>query len=190
MMKDLGAVHGISITFLSFFVKALSLAMQSYPILNSKIDMNTMEVTLIPYHNIAIAVATPQGLVVPNIKNVEGLSVLDVAREISQLVALANQNKLQLIHLSDSTISLSNIGSIGGTFASPLIVCPQVAIGALGKIQKLPRFDERGNVVPQHTLYVSWSADHRVIDGATIANFSNCWKDYLENPLRMTLNLK
>jgi 2-oxoisovalerate dehydrogenase E2 component (dihydrolipoyl transacylase) len=92
---------------------------------------------------------------------------------------------------------------IGGTYASPVLVAPQVAIGALGKVQKLPRypsafevsnlwhrFDDNNNVIAKNILNISWSADHRVVDGATMANFSNQWKEYLEHPAKMLLNLK
>lgn len=130
------------------------------------------------------------------------------------MIALARANKLLPSHFADTTFTLSNIGAIGsfpsldlsyltsgGTYASPVLVSPQVAIGALGKVQKLPRypkncscadrrFDENNNVVARHILNISWSADHRVIDGATMANFSNQWKEYLEQPAKMLLNLK
>ena len=84
---------------------------------------------------------------------------------------------------------MSNIGAIGGTYASPVIFAPQVAIGALGKMQKLPRY-EGDTVVPMHIMQVSWAADHRVVDGATMARFSNLWKRYLETPLSMLETLK
>lgn len=79
---------------------------------------------------------------------------------------------------------------IGGTYAIPIIFPPQVAIGAIGKIQKLPRFDSDGNVYPAHLIKFSWAADHRVIDGATIARFSNLLRDYLENPAFMMTELR
>jgi 2-oxoisovalerate dehydrogenase E2 component (dihydrolipoyl transacylase) len=80
---------------------------------------------------------------------------------------------------------ISNIGSIGGTYMSPVLMVPQVAIGAIGQIQKLPRYDADGNVEPVRLMNVSWSGDHRVIDGATMARFSNQWKEYLETPVSM-----
>ena len=85
---------------------------------------------------------------------------------------------------------MSNIGTIGGTYTSPVIVPPEVAIGAIGKIQRVPRFDSQDRVVPVHVMNISWSADHRVIDGATMANFSNLWKKYLEQPEMMLLDTK
>lgn len=84
---------------------------------------------------------------------------------------------------------ISNIGAIGGTYASPVLVVPQVAIGALGKTQRVPRYDTAGNIIPVHIMQVSWAADHRVVDGATMARFSNAMKDYLEQPLTMLSRL-
>lgn len=78
---------------------------------------------------------------------------------------------------------------IGGTYAKPVLMPPQVAIGALGKIQMIPRF-KAGEVVPSHVVYVSWAADHRIIDGATMARFSNVWKEYLEHPALMIADMK
>lgn len=86
--------------------------------------------------------------------------------------------------------SISNIGNIGGTYLNPVIVVPQVAIGAIGKIQTLPRFDGDGSVKPVKIMNVSWSGDHRVIDGATMARFSNQWKTYLEKPLSMLSEMR
>ena len=141
-------------------------------------------------HNIGLAMDTPRGLLVPNVKNCEQRSILDIAYEINRLQALGTANKLGEEELTGGTFTLSNIGSIGGTYASPVILAPQVAIGALGKIRRVPRFDENDNVVAANMMSVSWSADHRVIDGATMARFSNLWKDMLENPETMLVNLK
>lgn len=87
------------------------------------------------------------------------------------------------------TFTLSNIGAIGGTYAKPVLMVPQVAIGALGKMQTLPRFDEDGNVYAARLMNVSWAADHRVVDGATMARFSNLMKEYVECPTAMLSEL-
>ena len=100
---------------------------------------------------------------------------------------LGAEGKLGEAHLSGGTFSLSNIGNIGGTYMSPVINAPQVAIGAMGKIQKLPRFDAAGNVVARSCMQIAWAADHRVLDGATIARFSNVWKGYMEAPSTMLM---
>jgi 2-oxoisovalerate dehydrogenase E2 component (dihydrolipoyl transacylase) len=125
-----------------------------------------------------------------DIKNVQSKSLFEVASELNRLHAAALKAAVPKEDLSGGTFSLSNIGSIGGTYASPVIVPPEVAIGAIGRIQKLPRYDEEGKVVPVHIFNISWSADHRVIDGATMANFSNLWKKYLEDPTAMLLDMK
>jgi 2-oxoisovalerate dehydrogenase E2 component (dihydrolipoyl transacylase) len=132
---------------------------------------------------------TPQGLLVPSIKKVHQMSVLEIAEELNRLQDLGSRGKLGAADLKDGTFSLSNIGSIGGTYAKPVILPPQVAIGALGKVQKLPRFDSNDNLIKAHIMNVSWSADHRIIDGATMARFSNLMKSYIENPATMILDL-
>ncbi|KAM6951840.1 lipoamide acyltransferase component of branched-chain alpha-keto acid dehydrogenase complex, mitochondrial [Aplochiton taeniatus] len=133
---------------------------------------------------------TSQGLLVPNVKNVQVLSVFDIAVELNRLQSLGAVGQLGTTDLTHGTFTLSNIGSIGGTYAKPVILPPEVAIGALGKIQILPRFNSRGEVVKANIMNISWSADHRIIDGATMCRFSNVMKDYLENPAAMVLDLK
>ena len=141
-------------------------------------------------HNIGIAMDTPSGLIVPNIKNVQDLSILEIARELNRLQELGAAGKLEKQHLEGGTFTLSNVGAIGGTYASPVLFLPQVAIGAIGKIQTVPRFDASNQVYPANILTVSWSADHRVIDGATMARFSNEMKSFIENPNAMILAMK
>jgi len=191
-MKDNPLVkeHGIKLSFMPFFIKAASMALTQYPVLNSSVDEACENITYKASHNIGLAMDTNQGLIVPNIKHVQSLSVLDIAQELARLLEAGNKGTLGSKDLTGGTFTLSNIGSIGGTYAKPVIMSPQVAIGAIGRIQVLPRFDHDSNVVKANIMQVSWSADHRVIDGATMARFSNLWKSYLENPSLMILNLK
>lgn len=91
--------------------------------------------------------------------------------------------------ISGATFTLSNIGAIGGTYMSPIVASPQVAIGAMGKIQRLPRF-VGDDVEAVNIMQISWGGDHRVIDGATMARFSNRWKDLMENPMAMVFRMK
>ena len=170
-------------------LKACSLALTQYPILNATFDASKETLTYKANHNIGIAMDTPQGLLVPNIKKVQQLSILDIAEELNRLQDLGLRGKLGENDLKHGTFSLSNIGSIGGTYAKPVIMPPQVAIGALGKVQKVPKFDAQDNLIKAHIVNVSWSADHRVIDGATMARFSNLMKSYIENPSSMILEL-
>ncbi len=123
-------------------------------------------------HNVSLAIDSPNGLVVPNIKNVQGLSLLQVQAEVERLRDLAKEAKLTSKELNGGTVCLSNIGTLGGTTTCPLILPPQVCIVGIGKMQVLPRF-VKDQVVAKTILTVSYGCDHRVIDGATVAKFSN-----------------
>uniref|UniRef100_A0A6B2LGN3 2-oxoacid dehydrogenase acyltransferase catalytic domain-containing protein n=1 Tax=Arcella intermedia TaxID=1963864 RepID=A0A6B2LGN3_9EUKA len=190
-LKPTADARGLKkLSYMPFIIKAISLALKKYPVINSRINPDLTEISLLASHNIAIAVATPFGLAVPNIKNVQDLSIFEVAEQLGMVIEKANANKLAPADLAGSTFTLSNIGAIGGTYASPVLVPPQVCIGALGKVQKLPRFAPNGEVVPVQIMNISWSADHRVVDGAAIANFSNLFKHYIEEPMSMLLDTK
>ncbi|XP_068175101.1 lipoamide acyltransferase component of branched-chain alpha-keto acid dehydrogenase complex, mitochondrial [Antennarius striatus] len=189
-LRAVSEARGVRLSYMPFFIKAASLSLLHFPVLNASVDDGCQNITYKASHNVGLAMDTSQGLLVPNVKNVQLLSVLEVARELNRLQALGAAGQLGTADLTGGTFTLSNIGSIGGTYAKPVILPPEVAIGALGKIQVLPRFDAAGQVVRAHVMNVSWSADHRVIDGATMCRFSNLWKEYLENPALMVLDLK
>ncbi|KAL4087431.1 hypothetical protein PRIC1_013323 [Phytophthora ramorum] len=184
-LKPLAESRGVKLSFMPFIIKAASLALKHYPMLNATVNESETELTLVAAHNISVAMDTPAGLIVPNVKNVESKSVMEIAEDLNRLQQLAVAGKLTPSDLTGGTFSISNIGSIGGTYMSPVLMVPQVAIGAIGQIQKLPRYDAEGNVEPVRLMNVSWSGDHRVIDGATMARFSNQWKGYLETPVSM-----
>ena len=175
------------ITLMPLFIKALSLAINQFPIINSRANKEFTELTYLSSHNIGMAVDGKTGLLVPNIKNVQQLGLLDVAREVNRLSTAARNGVIDPADLSGGTVTISNIGAIGGTAAAPIINKPEVAIVALGKIQQLPRFDHNNNVVSRRIMTVSWSGDHRVIDGGTIARFNKLWKQYLEQPQTLLL---
>ncbi|XP_065812443.1 lipoamide acyltransferase component of branched-chain alpha-keto acid dehydrogenase complex, mitochondrial [Labrus bergylta] len=189
-LKSMAESRGIKLSYMPFFIKAASIGLLHFPILNASVDEGCQNITYKASHNIGLAMDTIQGLLVPNVKNVQLLSVFDIALELNRLQTLGAAGQLGTNELSGGTFTLSNIGSIGGTYAKPVILPPEVAIGALGKIQVLPRFDAVGQVVRAHIMNVSWSADHRIIDGATMCRFSNLWREYLENPATMVLDLK
>ncbi|RXH80225.1 hypothetical protein DVH24_041372 [Malus domestica] len=150
----------------------------------------SLEVTLKGSHNIGIAMATPYGLVVPIIKNVQSLSILEITMELSRLLQLALENKLKREDISDGTITLSTIGAIGGKYGSPLLNLPEVAIIAIGRMQKVPRFADDGTLHPVSVMTVNIGADHRVLDGATVARFCNEWKQFIENPELLMLRMR
>lgn len=180
---------GIKLTYMPFFIKALSLCLTAYPQFNARLSEDGNSLTYLSDHNIGFAVDSAAGLLVPNIKRVQTLSLLDIGKEMQRIVADARQGKVSGADLKGGTISISNVGVLGGTTATPIINHPELAIVALGKIQQLPRFDAQQHVVSQSVMQVSWSADHRVIDGATMVRFNNLWLDYLTNPLKMLSQL-
>jgi 2-oxoisovalerate dehydrogenase E2 component (dihydrolipoyl transacylase) len=184
-LKDVFEKEGVKLSFMPFFIKAMSLALQQFPIINSQVNDSCTEVTYFDDHNIGIAVDSKIGLVVPNIKGVQHLSLFEIAQKVNELISLAREGKLKSADLKGGTISISNIGVLGGTVSTPVINAPESAIVAMGKIQRLPRFDENDQVKAVNIMQVSWSGDHRIIDGATMVRFNNLWKKYLENPLYM-----
>ncbi|MCG9711027.1 dihydrolipoyllysine-residue acetyltransferase [Pseudoalteromonas sp. Isolate3] len=186
-LKEQYKQQGVKLTMMPFFIKALSLAMKQFPVLNSQVNDDCSELTYFDDHNIGMAVDSKIGLLVPNVKACQSKSIVDVANEVTRLTEAARDGRVSPDDLKGGTISISNIGAIGGTIATPIINKPEVAIVALGKLQHLPRFDEQGNVVSAAIMQVSWSGDHRVIDGGTIARFNNLWKSYLEDPAKMMM---
>lgn len=193
----------VKMSYMPLLIKATSLALRQFPMLNAAVNADVSEMTYFADHNIGIAMDTPKGLVVPVLRQVQRKSVWDIARELGALQEAAAAGALTEAQLSGGTFSLSNIGSVGGTYAVPVVVVPQVAIGALGRLQVVPRYtDKQGRpaaieaihdgdaeVRPVTIMNVSWSADHRVVDGATVARFSNLWKQYVEHPQRMLADM-
>ncbi|KAL9237699.1 hypothetical protein vseg_012219 [Gypsophila vaccaria] len=188
--KSQNSDPSIKHTFLPFLVKSLSMALSKYPFVNSSFNEDMHEIVVKGPHNIGIAMATPNGLVVPNVKKVQSLTILEITKEISRLQQLAVENKLSQGDISGGTITLSNIGAIGGKIGSPLINLPEVAIIAIGRIQKVPHIRDDGTVYPAPVMNVNIGADHRVLDGATIAKFSNEWKSLVEKPELLLLHMR
>jgi 2-oxoisovalerate dehydrogenase E2 component (dihydrolipoyl transacylase) len=179
------------VTMLCVLIKAASLALEDYPDLNATVDAEVTELRINHEHNLGIAMDTPRGLLVPVIADVRSKSVFDIAKELNRLKELGAAGKLGMQELSGGTFSLSNIGSVGGTYASPVIMPPQVAIGAFGRAKRVPVFESPHSLVVKEArvMPISWSADHRVIDGATVAKFSNRFKALVENPVDMLLRM-
>lgn len=203
-LKDASAAHGIKISYMPLMIKAVSIALTKFPSLNATVSPDVTEVIHHAHHNIGVAMDTPKGLIVPVIKHVQSKSIFELAQELASLQDMAKSGTLTEQHLQGGTFTLSNIGSVGGTYAVPVLVIPQVAIGAFGRFQVVPKYlRSDGNAAsmeeilekniqpkPSTVLTVSWSADHRVVDGATVAKFSNAWKALLENPQLMLAELR
>ena len=188
-LKEVYAKQNIKLTMMPFFMKAMSLALKEFPIINSQVNEDCTELTYFNDHNIGMAVDSKVGLLVPNVKQVQNKSILDLAADITRLTTDARSGRVQAADLKGGTITISNIGAIGGTVATPIINKPEAAIVALGKLQTLPRFFEQGIVEARSIMQVSWSGDHRIIDGGSIARFCNLWKSFLEKPSNMLVHM-
>ncbi|MDN3651039.1 2-oxo acid dehydrogenase subunit E2 [Reinekea marina] len=178
------------LTLMAILVKSLSLALKEFPIINSHVNDAGTEIHQFSDHNIGMAVDSPMGLMVPNIKGVNRMSLAEVSAEIKRLTKAGRAGRLSPADLKGGTVTISNIGSIGGTVTTPIVNAPEVAIVGIGRIQSLPRFDSSGQVVAREIIQTSWSGDHRVLDGGTIARFNNRWKQFLESPMTMMMTLK
>jgi 2-oxoisovalerate dehydrogenase E2 component (dihydrolipoyl transacylase) len=181
------------ISYLPFIIKAISIALKQYPILNARVDTtNASKPSLVmrSQHNIGIAMDTPSGLLVPVIKNVASLPLISIAAELRRLQSLASTGKLTSADLSGGTITLSNVGNIGGTYVAPVIVDKEVAILGIGKTRTVPAFGADGGVVAKEVCNFSWSADHRVVDGATMARAAEVVRGFVEEPDSMMIHLR
>lgn len=187
-LKKEAEESGAKLTMLSFFIKAISNALHKYPILNSSLDDTYENIIYKGSHNIGVAMDTEVGLAVPVIKNVQQLNILQIAKEINRLLQFRKDGRFTTDDLSGGTFTVSNIGVIGGTYASPVILAPQVAIIAIGESKIYPRFDSNGDVIAEEIVNLSASADHRIIDGATIAHFLKLVKKQLQNPYTLFIH--
>ncbi len=180
-IKPLAAQRDIKITYLPFIVKALVAACKKYPQLNATFDEERQEVVLKHYYHVGIATDTERGLVVPVVSDADRKNMWEVAQRINDMAARARTNKLTPAEMKGSTISISNIGSAGGMFFTPIINYPEVAILGVGRITEKPVI-KNGEIVPGSMMALSLSFDHRIIDGALAQNFVNEIKSMLENP--------
>ncbi len=178
----------IKVTYLPFVIKAVIATSREFPMFNASIDDDAGEIVYKKSFNIGFAADTPQGLMVPVIKNADQKTLIEISQEIMELSYKARDGKLALEDLQGATISITNIGSIGGSYATPIINHPEVAIIGMYKIQKRPVY--RGDqVVPAHIMNFSCTADHRLIDGAVAARYLAALIQRLENPSRLMMDM-
>jgi pyruvate dehydrogenase E2 component (dihydrolipoamide acetyltransferase) len=187
-LKPLGEREGVKISIFHVFLKAVAATLKKHPEFNGRVDDERGEILLYDSINISIAVDTPEGLKVPVIKNVERKSILEIAREVKELAEKARNNTLKIEDIRDGTFSVSNIGSIGGVFAYPVINYPEIAIIALPRPRKVPFFvgDE---IKPRYIATIVITFDHRAVDGAHAARFLNDLKALVENPDLLLINI-
>lgn len=180
--KDVAAANGTKLTFLPYVVKALTSTVQKFPILNASIDDAAQEIVYKNYFNIGIATDTDHGLYVPNVKNANTKSMFAIADEINEKAALTIEGKLTAQDMRDGTITISNIGSVGGGWFTPVINYPEVAILGVGTIAQEPVVNADGEIVVGRMMKLSLSFDHRIVDGATAQKAMNNIKRLLADP--------
>ncbi|WP_342044219.1 dihydrolipoamide acetyltransferase family protein [Bacillus sp. OTU530] len=179
--KDVAAAKGIKLTFLPYVVKALTSALREYPMLNTSLDDASQEVVHKHYYNIGIAADTDKGLLVPVIKDTDRKSIFALSRDISDLAGKARDGKLSPNEMKGASCTITNIGSAGGQWFTPVINHPEVAILGIGRIAEKPVV-KNGEIVAAPVLALSLSFDHRLIDGATAQNALNHIKRLLNDP--------
>jgi pyruvate dehydrogenase E2 component (dihydrolipoamide acetyltransferase) len=179
--RALAEGKGVRLTYLPFIVKALTLALERFPLLNSSFDEENAEIVLHRGHHIGFAVDTPEGLLVPVVRDVRRKSILELAAALQELSERARQRKIQPAELKGGTFTVSNYGAIGGLWGTPIINPPQSAILGVGRIEEAAVV-RGGEVVARPVVPLSLTFDHRIIDGATAQRFLNALVEHIENP--------
>lgn len=184
--KEDYAKKGIKLTSLPFVIKAVANSLKNHPVINASLDLANDQILYKEYINIGIAVDTDRGLVVPSLRGTDEMSIPDIARALAQIADNVRDGNFTPADLQGSTFSISNLGAIGGTYSTPIINTPEVAILLVGRSRKLPVVVE-DQIVPRLMMPLSLSYDHRLVDGAAAARFLNEVIDFLEAPSRMLL---
>ncbi len=178
--------YGVKLGFMSFFVKAVCIALEEFPVINASVDGEN--IVYHDYCDIAIAVSTPYGLVVPVIRNAERLSPAEIEAEVALLAQKARDKKLSIDEMNGGTFSITNGGVFGSLLSTPIINPPQSAILGMHKIQERP-VAVQGEVVIRPMMYLAMSYDHRIIDGKESVQFLVRVKELLEDPSRLLLEV-
>jgi len=179
--KKMAEKKGIKLTILPFIIKAVIAGLVEHPYLNASLDDENEEIILKKYFNIGVATDTPEGLMVPVVKNAKDKSILQLAEELTKLAEKARDRTIDLADLKGGTFTISNYGALGGIYATPIINYPEVAILGVGKIREMPVV-RNGKLVVRKILSLALSFDHRVVDGAEGARFLNTVIAHLEDP--------
>lgn len=187
-LKDHAEKNGTKITYLPIVMKALIATIREFPMFNASIDDAAGEIVYKKYFNLGFAADTPNGLVVPVIKNADQKSILEISKEILDLSKRARDGKLKPDEMKGATITVTNIGSIGGTYATPVINHPEVAILGMYKIDEKPVIKD-GQLKAIKVMNYTMTADHRLIDGAVAARFLAAFIGRIENPAKLLVEL-
>jgi pyruvate dehydrogenase E2 component (dihydrolipoamide acetyltransferase) len=186
--KPLAEERRVKLTILAFLTKAAADALKKYPQFNSSLDESTGELVYKEYFNIGFATDTEAGLMVPVVKDVDKKSILQIALELQELSRKARDRSIDLAEMRGGTFTISNVGALGGTWATPIIVHPEVAILCSLRATKKPVVHD-GNVVVRTIMPLTLSFDHRILDGADAARFMSHIVALLEDPMRMLVEV-
>lgn len=184
--KDDYAKKGVKLTSMPFVIKAVAMALKTNPTINASIDMEAEQIIYKDYVNIGIAVDTERGLVVPSLRNADQMSIAEIAKALGSLADSVRESRFSLADLQGSTFTISNLGSVGGTYSTPIINTPEVAILLLGRSRKMPVV-VNDQVAVRLMMPLSLSYDHRLVDGGTAARFLNSVIELLQTPSRLLL---
>jgi len=186
-VKTQAAAQDIKLTYMAFIMKAAVLALKKYPMFNASFDQENDRMIVKKYINLGMAVDTPDGLIVPNIKNADQKSILELAKEIRQVADDTIARKVQLSQLPNTTFSITNFGAADVAFGTPIINHPEVGILGIGKISQKPVV-MNGEIKIAYVLPLSLAVDHRVIDGADAGRFLSTIKALLNDPMMLLLS--
>ncbi|HET7325000.1 MAG TPA: dihydrolipoamide acetyltransferase family protein, partial [Halococcus sp.] len=185
-LKEVATERGISLSYMPFVMKACVAALREFPMVNAMLDEEAEEIVQKKYYNIGVATATDAGLMVPVVRDADEKNLLQLASEMNELVEKARERSISREEMQGGPFTITNVGAIGGEYATPIINHPEVAILALGAIKRKPRVYD-GEIVPRYVMTLSLSIDHRVLDGAVAAQFTNRVEEYVEHPNRLLL---
>lgn len=185
--KALAESKGVKLTYMAFIMKAVVIALKEFPLFNASFNDQTDEVYIKKFINLGMAVDTPDGLIVPNIKNADRLSIFELGTEVSTLAKDTVERKVQMDKLQNGTFTITNFGSVGISYGTPVINHPELAILGVGKISQKPVV-ENGEIIIASVLPLSLAVDHRIIDGADGGRFLTRIKELLSNPTLLLLS--
>jgi pyruvate dehydrogenase E2 component (dihydrolipoamide acetyltransferase) len=178
---------GIKLTAMPFVMKAVAIALRRHPPLNASLDETQEQVIYKEYVHLGVAVDTPRGLVVPVVRNVDRMSIGELARALASLAERARGVQFGIEDLRGGSFTISNMGAVGGAYSTPIINHPEVAVLLLGRTRRRPEVRDDGRIEPRQMLPLSLSYDHRLVDGAAATRFLNEVIDHLQNPGRLLL---
>jgi pyruvate dehydrogenase E2 component (dihydrolipoamide acetyltransferase) len=185
--KDDYAVRGIKLTSMPFLIKAVATALRNHPTINATVDLENDQIIYRDYVNLGVAVDTDRGLVVPNIRNAHLMGIPDIAKALADMAGRVRDGNFSVGELRGGTFTISNLGAVGGTYSTPILNVPEVAILLVGRTRKLPVVMSDDSIRVRQMMPLSLTYDHRLVDGAAAARFLNEVISLLETPSRLLL---